>query len=39
MWLESLYDSVWVNMKHITHFKIEEMMSPCVEAIILFMHI
>ena len=24
MWIESLYDSVWVSMKHITHFKIEE---------------
>ena len=23
MWIKSLYDSVWVNMKHITHFSIE----------------
>lgn len=23
MWIKSLYDDVWVNMKHITHFSIE----------------
>ena len=23
MWIKSLYDDTWVNMKHVTHFSIE----------------
>ena len=23
MWIKSLYDDTWVNMKHVTHFRIE----------------
>ena len=28
MWIKSLYDDTWVNMKHITHFRIESDDAP-----------